>query len=225
MSFKNFFHPYKPYSINSILRRRRFDLFKSLFASLSRPIKILDVGGTQTFWERMGWSEEPGIEIVILNLQRIEITYPNMQYVFGDARDMKQFRDNEFDIVFSNSVIEHITDYDGQRLMAEEVMRVGKNLFLQTPNIFFPIEPHFLFPYFQFLPLNAKVWMVSHLNVGWYKKEPQKHKAIDICKSIRLLSKKELIKLFPDSDIYTERFLGMPKSFMVCCRSDSPQIS
>lgn len=77
----------------------------------------------------MGWCEEFGVEIVILNLQEIEITSPNLMYMSGDARDMKQFRDNEFDIVFSNSVIEHISDYKGQRKMAEEVKRVGKNLF------------------------------------------------------------------------------------------------
>ena len=167
----------------------------------------------------MGWCEKSGIEIVIQNLTEIEVTYPNLKCVVGDARDMKQYNDNEFDIVFSNSVIEHIGDYHEQRLMAEEVKRVGKNFFLQTPNYYFPIEPHFLFPFFQFLPLRIKVWMITHSNIGWYKKVTEKQKAIDIFNSIRLLSKKELIDLFPGSDIYEEKIFGLTKSFMVCYRS------
>lgn len=57
---------------------------------------------------------------------------------------MKQFQDNEFDAVFSNSVIEHVGDYEAQRQMANEIMRVGKRYFVQTPNFYFPIEPHIL---------------------------------------------------------------------------------
>jgi 2-polyprenyl-3-methyl-5-hydroxy-6-metoxy-1,4-benzoquinol methylase len=73
---------------------------------------------------------------------------------------MPQFQNDEFDIVFSNSVIEHVGSYEEQNLMASEVRRVGKRYFIQTPNLFFPIEPHFLFPFFQFLPLDYRVTLI-----------------------------------------------------------------
>jgi hypothetical protein len=60
---------------------------------------------------------------------------------------MPQYRDKEFDIAFSNSVIEHVGNDLRIRQMADEVRRVGRN-YLQTPNYYFPLEPHFFFPFF-----------------------------------------------------------------------------
>jgi len=120
----------QPNSLATNLRRKRFALLKALIASLPRPFKILDVGGTQIFWERMGFCEEKGIKIVLLNLMEVQVTYPNFYSVVGDARNMKQFEDKEFDVVFSNSVIEHVGDYDDQRRMANEIRRVAKRYFL-----------------------------------------------------------------------------------------------
>jgi hypothetical protein len=180
-----------------------------------RPIKILDVGGTLLFWERMGFTQASGIQVVMLNVTKNATEQDHFISVVGDARDMSAFADNEFDVVFSNSVIEHVGTYADQRRMAEEVKRVGKRYFLQTPNRYFPIEPHFLFPLFQFLPLSVRVFLVRHFNVGWYKKIPDKNEATREVAAIRLLTQRELVALFPGAEIYKELFLGLTKSLIV----------
>lgn len=204
------------------LRKKRFALFKVLISSLTPPLKILDVGGTQKFWETMEFLEENEIEILLLNLNKVRITHKNFYCVVGDARDMKQFKDNEFDVVFSNSVIEHLGSYADQSRMANEIKRIGKRYFLQTPNRYFPIEPHFLFPFFQFLPLRVKAWSIRHSNIGWQKKVNDRQEAYRIVSSIRLLSKRELLRLFPRGVMKREHFLGLTKSFIIYGGWDCP---
>ena len=92
----------------------------------------------------MGFNNEQDVKIVLLNIgEEPELEYSALTFVSDDARDMSEFRDKEFDVIFSNSVIEHVGSYDAQRRMAQEVMRVGERYFVQTPNRFFPIEPTF----------------------------------------------------------------------------------
>lgn len=203
-------------SLATRLRQKRFELFNSLIMPLPRPLRILDLGGTQVFWERMGFLEQADVEIVLLNVSMMKVSRPNVRSVIGDARAMPQFEDKEFDVVFSNSVIEHVGDYGQQRQMADEVRRVGKRYFVQTPNRFFPIEPHFLFPFFQFLPLPMKVFLITHFNLGWYKKTTDKEKAVEAASEITLLSCRKFRSLFPDAKMYKEKFFGLTKSFTVC---------
>ena len=80
-----------------------------------------------------------------------EIVFVSLPDV-GDAVDMPGISDGAFDVVFSNSVIEHVETYENQRRMAAEIRRVGRRYFVQTPNRHFPLEPHFLVPGFQLLP-------------------------------------------------------------------------
>lgn len=197
------------------LRKKRFALFKSLIEELPAPVKIIDVGGTELYWERMGFLPNENAHITILNLHKTKANYPNVIGVAGDGRDMKQFDDNSFDVAFSNSVIEHVGSFEDQQAMAKEIQRVAQVIYLQTPNRYFPIEPHFLFPFFQFLPVRLRVWMLMRFNLGWYEKAVDKEKARSIVTSIRLLSRKELKRLFPGATIYRERFMGLVKSFVV----------
>ncbi|MEM3445713.1 MAG: class I SAM-dependent methyltransferase [Thermoplasmata archaeon] len=193
------------------LRQERITFFKSLLSQLPKPVKVLDVGGTETFWERLGFLD--GAEITILNLFPVERHNPRLRIVVGDARNMYQFKDKEFDVVFSNSVIEHVGDYSEQQKMAREIQRVGKRYFIQTPNFYFPFEPHFMFPFFQFFPLWLKVFLLSHFNLGWYRKM-SKSAAVKTANSIRLLKKQELIQLFPGCKIYEIKFCGLTASYI-----------
>ena len=78
----------------------------------------------------------------------MNVKHQNFKSIKGDATNLSNFKDNQFDIVFSNSLIEHLYTYENMKLMANETMRVGKKFFVQTPNKYFPIEPHYFFHFF-----------------------------------------------------------------------------
>src|SRR5262245_54640703 len=155
-----------PASLAARLRRKRFALFIELMSRVPGEIHILDVGGTPGFWRVVGFARERA-SITLLNRTPLDCEDAWMRSVVGDARDMRDFRDGEFDVVFSNSVIEHVGSIADQQSMASEVRRVGKRYFVQTPNKFFPIEPHFLFPGFQFLPITLRAGLLARRDVGW----------------------------------------------------------
>ncbi len=196
------------------IRKRRFTFFRELIASLPRPLAILDVGGTQEFWEKMEFICDD-VEVTLYNLFPIITTYPGLRSQQGDARDMREFGEQAFDVVFSNSVIEHVGSYKQQQQMAEEVRRIGKRYCVQTPNRYFPVEPHVLLPFFQFLPFGLQVFILFHFRSPWGWKIGSRQEAVDYLQGIRLLTEKELRSLFPEARIYKERFLGMTKSFLV----------
>jgi hypothetical protein len=195
------------------LRRRRFRLFQQLMADLPRPLRILDVGGTEQFWQVMQFDDSAS-QVVLLNINPVTTAGPQFTSVVGDARAMPQFADKSFDVVFSNSVIEHVGTLVDQQRMATEVQRIGKRYFVQTPNRYFPIEPHFLFPFFQFFPMALRVAMIRRFNLGWYKRIPDYAGALTLAQEVRMLSGAEVQRLFPEATIHRERVAGLTKSFV-----------
>jgi ubiquinone/menaquinone biosynthesis C-methylase UbiE len=195
------------------LRRKRFAFFQSLLSRLARPIRILDIGGTASYWQMMELKDDDQVFITLLNLREENVKLPNMSSMVGDAREIES-ADNSYDIVFSNSVIEHVGIFQDQLQMAKEVQRVGKRYFVQTPNKYFPLEPHFLFPFFQFLPTGIRVRLLQNFDLGWLRRTPDVRKAREIVESIRLLDKKEFSQLFPSASIYEEKVFGLTKSFV-----------
>lgn len=202
-------------SLATSMRRKRFVLFEQLVATVPAPMRILDVGGTESFWERMSFVDRPGVSVMILNIEPMATHRPHFQAVVGDATNMAIFPDGAFDIVFSNSVIEHVGDFEQQRRMANEVQRVGRRYFLQTPNYYFPLEPHFLFPGFQWLPRATRVALIQRFDLGWIKRIPERTQAQQMIDTTRLLRKGELKTLFPRANWYEEKLLGLTKSFVV----------
>jgi hypothetical protein len=197
-------------TISNYFRKRRFGFFTNFMNQASPndgPLRILDIGGTQQYWLNMGMVLTPQTEIVLLNLYINEVSVPGFSSIVGDACNLSGINDQSFDIVFSNSVIEQ------QEKMANEVARVGKSYFIQTPNKYFPIEPHWLFPLFQFLPFTVQVFLTQHFTLGNIKKTKSKEAAINLVKEVKLLSIKEFASFFKDAKIYKEKILGVTKSF------------
>src|SRR5690606_19913239 len=209
-----FLQPTYEKSINQKFREKRFAFFKGLLQTLpqDKTIQILDIGGTESYWNRMKFVNNEHVHITLLNLYKVEVSYPNFTSVVGDACCLLEFRDGQFDIVFSNSVIEHLFTKENQKKMADEVRRVGKNYYVQTPNYYFPIEPHWLFPFFQFLPFRVKVEMTKSFNLGNYPKAPDEEMAVQRVNEVKLLTEKEMKELFPGGKVYLEKFLGLTKS-------------
>ena len=211
--FKSIFDNTKPNALVNKFRKKRFRFFKEILDKSPKPVHILDIGGTQNYWEQMGIKNSTEIFITLLNTQFIETKYTNFTFIKGDARDLKNFNDKQFDIVFSNSVIEHLESFDDQKSMANEIIRTGKIYFVQTPNYYFPFEPHFLFPFFQFLPINFKIFLITHFNLGWFKKQKTREEALELIKSINLLKKQQILELFPNSSLLEENVLFLIKSY------------
>lgn len=195
-------------------RRRRFAVFYEMINGLPKPVKILDSGGTENFWLQMG-IDTNDLDITLLNTEPISTSLKNIHFIKGDARDLSRFRDKEFDVVFSNSVIEHVGRFNEQKKMADEILRTGKQYYVQTPNYYFPVEPHFLFPLFQFLPRGIQRFLVLNFRLGWFEKCKTKMEADEIIESIHLLKENELRKLFPEGKIIKEKLFGLTKSFLV----------
>jgi ubiquinone/menaquinone biosynthesis C-methylase UbiE len=97
-----------PNSLASRMRSKRKQRFRKALEGIPRPLNILDVGGAQAVWESIGFVDQPDISITLLNIERMETSYKNVTSILGDARDMHEFRNGQFDAVYSNSVIEHV---------------------------------------------------------------------------------------------------------------------
>jgi hypothetical protein len=222
--FDGFANNGNPGSIASRLRARRFRAFAEIVTSAREPAKILDVGGTPLFWTRHASELPVKAEITLLNRDLTDQPLvPKLTYVTGDARSMSMFGDLEFDACFSNSAIEHVGAYADQAAMAHEIRRVARAYFVQTPNKYFPIEPHFLAPGWQFAPVSLQAWLLQRRDWGWIKKIEDPGRALETVMSIRLLDSGEFHELFPDAQIHAERVLGFAKSLVATRRSPAGQ--
>jgi hypothetical protein len=204
-----------PNSFSNRFRARRFRQFEALVASLPRPLRILDVGGTNEFWKNRGWAGRTDVQIFSLNLAAEERRYENITPLAGDATDLAQFADGSFEVAFSNSVIEHLFAFEQQRRMASEIQRVSKSFWVQTPNYWFPMEPHFHVPGWQWMPLNLRVAMIRRWRCGWRGPCPDPARARDLVQEVRLMTGRELQALFPRATLLPERFCGLVKSWIV----------
>jgi hypothetical protein len=193
-------------------RRDRVRKFAELLEPVNGELRILDVGGSAEFWLAYRHELHTPATITVLNRSfEKQPSLPWITYVSGDARDLHMFADQQFDMCFSNSVIEHI-DADGQFRMANEIRRVAKGYFVQTPNAHFPIEPHFLVPGWQFMPVALRSRLLQLRDWGWMKRTPDPLLAREAVESILLLTANQMCRLFPDGRIYREKIGPFTKS-------------
>lgn len=202
-----------PQSAAARFRRARVRRFLELFPPGAERVRILDAGGTPAFWTQHMDALPAQATVTFLNRSfDARAKLPWTRYVAGDARDMHMFRDGEFDVCFSNSVIEHVGNFEDQRRMAAEIRRVAKGYFVQTPNVYFPLEPHFLVPGWQFLPLGVRARLLQKRGWGWMERVRDPELARTTVASIQLLSSTQLRRLFPDGQIHHERMGPLTKS-------------
>jgi Methyltransferase domain len=210
--------PYQQYlnQIGRHFRMKRFGMFEQAIAGFGgRPLKILDVGGTEDFWISMDFHKTEH-EFTILNVE--SWTKPaqnsNFKTIVGNGCKMPEFADQSFDVVFSNSVIEHVGSFLDQHRMAQEVMRVGKCFFVQTPNYYFPLEPHFHVPAFQMLPVAVRTKLIQNFALGCMPKVPNEAEARELAETTRLIRKHEMVELFPKARILEEKLGPLTKSLI-----------
>ena len=124
-----------------------------------------------------------------------------------------EYKKGEVDLIFSNSVIEHVGSYANQQIFAGEVRRVSDKYIVQTPSIWFPLEPHSLIPLFQFLPHPIRALLIMTFNINYFPKAKTYKAAIKVSHSTLMFTHKRFKQLFPEAEIQVERFLGIPKSY------------
>jgi hypothetical protein len=199
-------------SVSTFFRKRRMQLFLRFLdqTGVESP-KILDVGGSPYFWEEV----DRNLSLTILNLpgnlEKGESRH-EVSYVEGDGCEMHMFGNNQFDIVFSNSVIEHVGDEGRQKQFSDEIKRVGKFFWVQTPSKYFPVEAHSGMLFWWFYPTSLRMFFIDR----WKRKVPD---WADMVENTLVISRRFLEEQFPKGQITVERFLGIPKSYIIKTRS------
>lgn len=210
-----------PRSLSFRFRKTRFVHVEALVNGIvarKGACRILDIGGTEYYWEIAGnFLERAPVEIDLINLEPVRTTKPRVRSLAGDATRLDD-ADNSYDLVHSNSVIEHVGDWDAMVRMAANVRRLAPSYYLQTPNFWFPYEPHFRFPMFHWLPEQVRCRLLMHLNLGFGGRRHSVDAAMRGVQSARMLDRMQVATLFPDAEIRHERVLGLTKSFMAIRR-------
>lgn len=202
-----------PTSVSSTMRARRWTRFLEAFPDVA-SMRVLDLGGEAQFWRHRDVHPE---HVVMVNLFEQEIEEPWMSAVAGDGCDLPAGLP-EVDLVFSNSVIEHVGGHWRRERFAEQVRSTASRYWVQTPNRYFPIEPHFVFPLFQHLPRRvqaelAVLWPMG--NAGWFK---DRGRAMETVLEFDLLSRSEMSYYFEDAEIIPEKLAGFTKSWIAVKR-------
>lgn len=145
------------------------------------------------------------------HLETIRAAYPGITTVQADARNLP-FPDQSFDLVYSNAVIEHVGDLADQQKMADEVRRVGKRWFLTTPNRWYPFEFHARVPLVSWLPAPmmhklTRMWSYNHVR--------RRYQPGNDLSDVRLLTARQLRRMFPDSLILKPRVTFWPETLVV----------
>lgn len=211
-------------SLSFRLRRKRakriVDLVEDVYAD-RRKVEIVDVGGTREYWNiiPMEYLLRRNVHITLVNISTAENAAIGNDGVFscalGDGCGLEDIGDCQFDIAHSNSVIEHVGDWDRMAHFAKEMRRIARSYYVQTPNYFFPVEPHFLFPFFHWLPLAARIRLAMRFSLGCFPRASSMEEAMSYIELCRLLTKSELQHLFPDAALYRESLLFLAKSFVL----------
>lgn len=203
-------------------RKRTIPLIKLIEEAHARfgHVKLLDVGGRKLYWNILpdGFLRKNNVSITLLNLA-IDLNGADdeiFKHVAGNACDMSEFPDKSFHIAHSNSVIEHVGGWRNVKKFANETRRVANGLFIQTPNFWFPVEPHYVMPLLHWCPRPIQETILLKLPLGHKgRKAASLDAAITEVDDIpRLIDLRAYRLLYPDCTFIKERFFLMTKSIV-----------
>jgi hypothetical protein len=204
-----------PDSLGAKARARRWGWFSESFPDISQ-LNVIDLGGTAGAWMR---APVRPAHVHIVNLEQPPADLPPwVRAEVADACDLPpSILGTKYDLVFSNAVIEHVGGHHRRQLFADAIHALAERHWVQTPYRYFPVEPHFLFPGFQFLPLTVRTavlrrWPLVHTPTS------EREAARRIAMEVELLSVTEMRHYFPSSQIRFERLGGLVKSVIAVKR-------
>jgi hypothetical protein len=200
-------------SLSTRARKGRWRKFAETFPDL-RDMRVLDLGGTPNYWRN---APEMPSHVTVLNLESLE-SADGVTAIRGDACNPPEaVVSADYDLVVSNSVIEHVGGHAQRARIADVVHRAADRHWVQTPYRYFPIEPHWMAPGIQFLPFEARVRATMLWKFG-HRHTDDRQKAINSVNEIDLIGLTQMHTYFPQSTIWCERKLGLIKS-MVAIRA------
>ena len=206
-------------SIAGRISRRNREAKLQQFLRLVAPREdetIVDVGvadreysESDNYLEKHFPHPENIVAVAHTSLDHFSLRYPQVRVIIADGRALP-FAVNEFDIAYSNAVIEHVGSYENQLAFLRELHRVARRGYLTTPNRRFPIEIHTRIPLLHVLL--PKAWFhrfLTTIGKGWAAGD-----------YMNLLSEHDLRRLLretaiTDFEITRNRFLGMTMTFSV----------
>lgn len=198
-----------PNSFSSKARQRRWDRLLEAFPVIE-SMRVLDLGGTPQYWQSAPCAP---VSVTTVNLAVFEST-DGVTAVQGDACAPPESVTRErYDLVVSNSLLEHVGGHAMRQQLADVIHRAAPRHWVQTPYRYFPIEPHWLLPGFQFLPFEARVRVTQHYKLG-NRPHPNRADAIDAVNEVELVGIAQMRAYFPGSQIWRERAAGLVKSLV-----------
>jgi hypothetical protein len=208
-----------PNSLAMRFRRARAKRVVELITAIHAErgaVRILDLGGEPGYWRLYdrGFLQSKAVTIHLVNPAPQAVDDPLFTTAVGDACHLPEIAAGEFDLVHSNSVIEHVGDWTRMEAFAAEVRRLAPRYYVQTPYFYFPIEPHFSAPFFHWRSEQARARMLLRKRRGWCERAGDVGEAMRTVQHARLLDKTQFRFLFPDAHHVDERAAGLTKSLI-----------
>lgn len=206
------------------MRRKRLQIFEAMAREKlesKSELEILDVGGIAEYWNLLSPDLLPKLHFTLVNLTSWDGMADGGPEGFrfeariGDACSMPEFTDGQFDICHSNSVIEHVGNMQAMARFAAETTRVSKSYYHQTPNLCFPIEPHYGVPFLHWLPAPTRARILNNRKVGYGEVTSTFEDTIQVVDHTELLSAWLFQGLFKDATLQREKVLFLTKSLIV----------
>ena len=196
-------------------RRKIVELIETTHAAVGQ-CRILDVGGRPEYWAPFDRAllSRCGVHITLVNMEPVATDDPLFTALDGDACNLAQWADGAFDLVHSNSVVEHVGDWPRMEAFAGEVRRLAPRYYVQTPYFWFPVEPHFSAPFFHWRSEQSRARALMKRGHGFFERAPNLGRAMRDVQDARLLDKAQFRFLFPDADYPDERVAGLTKSLI-----------
>jgi hypothetical protein len=200
-----------PDSMGARWRARRWEWLRQTFPALDQ-MSVVDIGGRVESWLRAPVTPK---HVHVINLEEQPSELPDWAEVdYADACALpERLASRRYDLVFSNSVIEHVGGHERRLRFAETIRSLGDAYWVQTPYRYFPVEPHWVAPGMQFTPVAlrtmlARRWPLAHT------KAPNREAALDAVLWTELLDRTQMRHYFPDATLRAERVAGLTKSLI-----------
>lgn len=211
--------PANPNSLALRMRRARARHVAGLIEQIAGETggcRILDLGGEPDYWRLFDRTllERCRVHVTLVNPQAFALDDPMFEAVEGDACALARYRDDAFDLVHSNSVVEHVGDWPRMEAFAAEARRLAPRYYVQTPYFWFPVEPHFSAPFFHWRSEQSRARALLKRRHGFAERAADVGQAMRDVQHARLLDKRQFRFLFPDARHLDERFAGLTKSLI-----------